>query len=243
MRRLWMTIGYWTLSVLLIAIVVHSLGYSYGASLLIGTMFLPGALAAKFLLPKVKSADRKRYLLSLICVVGAILALEFLAIVLSHILIESIHDEFAYDLALPVVLVNPIFVAAVITLLIVGDMYVSKYLSRRFPTEMQSVSFVSDRKKVTLLSRDIAYVESRDTEVWIHTATGDTYRYKTGISQWEAMLGEEFIRVHRSFLVNKSSITSCGADALFVGGEEIPVSRKYRQAFHDLFPMKETDEK
>ena len=238
-----MTIGYWTLSVLLIAIVVHSLGYSYGASLLIGTMFLPGALAAKFLLPKVKSADRKRYLISLLCVVGAILALEFLVIVLSHILIGSIHDEFAYDLALPVVLVNPIFVAAVITLLIVGDMYVTKYLSRRFPTEMQSVSFVSDRKKVTLLSRDIAYVESRDTEVWIHTATGDTYRNKTGISQWEAMLGDEFIRVHRSFLVNKSSIRSCGADALLVGGEEIPVSRKYRQAFHDLFPLTETDEK
>ncbi|MBR5963803.1 MAG: LytTR family transcriptional regulator [Bacteroidaceae bacterium] len=243
MRRLWMTIGYWTLSVLLIAIVVHSLGYSYGASLLIGTMFLPGALAAKFLLPKVKAADRKRYLLSLTCVVGAILALEFLAIVLSHILIENIHDEFAYDLALPVVLVNPIFVAAVITLLIVGDMYVTKYLSRRFPTEMQSVSFVSDRKKVTLLSRDISYVESRDTEVWIHTTAGDTYRNKTGISQWEAMLGDEFIRVHRSFLVNKSSITSCGADTLFVGSEEIPVSRKYRQAVHDLFPLTETDEK
>ena len=48
MRTL-VTILYWMLSVVIAALVVSSAGYKFQESILMGTMFLPGALAAKYL--------------------------------------------------------------------------------------------------------------------------------------------------------------------------------------------------
>ena len=52
MKRL-LIISYWVISVLLVALVLVSLGYRFLEALFIGTLFLPGALAAKFFFPKV----------------------------------------------------------------------------------------------------------------------------------------------------------------------------------------------
>ena len=42
-------------------------------------------------------------------------------------------------------------------------------------------------------------------------------------------LGEGFVRIHRSYLVNRACITSAGSDTLQVAGRELPISRKYRK--------------
>ena len=34
----------------------------------------------------------------------------------------------------------------------------------------------------------------------IVTASGESYRNKTGIGQWENLLGDDFLRIHRSYL-------------------------------------------
>ena len=52
MKRL-LVIAYWVLSILMVSMIVTSLGYRYAEALLIGTMFLPGALAARYFFPKV----------------------------------------------------------------------------------------------------------------------------------------------------------------------------------------------
>jgi len=73
-------------------------------------------------------------------------------------------------------------------------------------------------------------VESRDTEVWVWATNGRKYRNKTGITQWENLLGEDFIRVHRSFVIRKSSVASISNDTVILSdGNEFPVSRKYRE--------------
>jgi DNA-binding LytR/AlgR family response regulator len=83
---------------------------------------------------------------------------------------------------------------------------------------------------------EIIYVESRDTEVWVYATEGRHYRNKTGISQWENLLGEDFIRVHRSFVVMKESIQDTLSVSLTLeDGTSIPVSRKYREAVSMLF--------
>ena len=52
MKRL-LIISYWVVSILLVAIVLSSLGYRFLEALFIGSMFLPGALAAKYFFQKV----------------------------------------------------------------------------------------------------------------------------------------------------------------------------------------------
>ncbi|MCR9064515.1 MAG: LytTR family transcriptional regulator DNA-binding domain-containing protein [Cytophagales bacterium] len=41
----------------------------------------------------------------------------------------------------------------------------------------------------------------------------------------------EFIRIHRSFLINKSKITQIEGNLVFIGKEEIHIGANYREAF------------
>ena len=63
---------------------------------------------------------------------------------------------------------------------------------------------------------------------------GQSYRNRTGIGQWEDALGSGFLRVHRAFLVNVSDMVMTAPDAVSVGGQSIPVSRKYRDSVKSL---------
>ena len=85
-------------------------------------------------------------------------------------------------------------------------------------------------KTVTLDVHEIAYIESNDTEVSLVTCDSRSFRNKTRIGQWEAILGEDFVRIHRSYLVNRSAITSVSADTVMAAGHSLPLSRKYRKA-------------
>ncbi len=72
-------------------------------------------------------------------------------------------------------------------------------------------------------------MESNDTEVRIVTAAGNSYRNKTGISQWENLLGDGFLRIHRAFLVNVAASVLASSDVVHVGETQLPVSRKYKE--------------
>lgn len=50
------------------------------------------------------------------------------------------------------------------------------------------------------------------------------------ISQWENLLGSDFLRIHRSYLINLSVSTLASLDTVNVGGVLLPVSRKYKDA-------------
>ena len=82
---------------------------------------------------------------------------------------------------------------------------------------------------MTVRLADIAYVESNDTEVRIVTTSGESFRNKTGIGQWENLLGDGFLRIHRSYLVNVAEATIVSPDLVAVIGKELPVSRKYKE--------------
>ena len=73
-------------------------------------------------------------------------------------------------------------------------------------------------------------MESND-DITTVIATGDRrFRNKTPISQWEGILNPHFLRIHRSYLVNKEAITRVDGDLLYVNDIELPISRKYKDA-------------
>lgn len=61
------------------------------------------------------------------------------------------------------------------------------------------------------------------------TLSGEAYRNRTGIGQWENLLGDDFLRIHRSYLVNASLATLHSPDTVTIADAELPVSRKYRE--------------
>ncbi|MBQ1647157.1 MAG: LytTR family transcriptional regulator, partial [Bacteroidales bacterium] len=76
-----------------------------------------------------------------------------------------------------------------------------------------------------------------DDEVWVHATEGRSYRNKTGISQWEALLGPGFLRIHRAYLVNRAFITEYTAETVTLADTTLPVSRKYRERVRSLAGM------
>lgn len=240
------TIVYWTLSVLVVAIVLMLASHlDFAKALFMGVMFLPGAIAAKYLLPSVSFKIKSEGIRNIIYVCLAILVMEYLLLVASYSFILSPgvrmiggrNIENALWFPAHTGLMNPVVISVIVSALAIGGALIDRWLSRNRPKIESPVTFCSDRKRVSLLPSQMLYIESCDTEVYIHTIDGRKLRNKTGISQWESALGYPFVRIHRAFLVNCNHVESYNQDTIKVGDEELPVSRKYQKALKELFPV------
>ena len=74
----------------------------------------------------------------------------------------------------------------------------------------------------------LLYVESMADYIKIHLADGGEVVSKEKISHLEKELPNTFLRIHRSFIVNKHKISSYNREELYIGEIELPVSRSYR---------------
>ena len=229
MKKTLIIFGLWVAAIVLIAALVVSMGFSFPEALFIGVQFLPGVLAARFFLSKISYQPRKAGIRDAIFVMLAILVAEIALVVLTSIFIVHMrHIMFwQYD-DYPETLFNPVFIGMVLALLIVGDTALARFLDKKMPAEPKPIRFVSDRKTITLHPDEILYIESNDKEVTVYATAGRRFRNKTGIGQWENLLGQEFLRIHRSYLVNTALATLSAPDTVTVGGVELPVSRKYK---------------
>ena len=231
MKKAIYIVVYWMAAIFLTSILLSSLGYNLGEAVLMSLSFLPASLALCFFLPNVeRNHDGKKRILNTIFVILGVMVMTFLLIFVWQLaFITLIYQEDYAKWTLPAMLGNPVFVGVILSILAYGNYLLMKWLDKKYPTN-RPVTFTSDYKKVSLKKEDILYVESRDSEVWIVTRDGRQYRNKTGISQWENLLGTSFLRVHRSFLVNISDAVLSAPDVVSVGKQEIPVSRKYKES-------------
>ncbi len=122
---------------------------------------------------------------------------------------------------------NPIFLLILLVAFVVPGHLLMAWLRRRQPAE-RNVRFISERRRVTLPLEAIVRIESNDSEVLIHTAEGAVYRTRTRISQWERLLDERFVRIHRAWIVNADCVRELSPQGLTAGGVSLEFSRKYR---------------
>lgn len=225
---------YYSAAIALVAVIMLSFGYRFGEALFVGTAFLPGALAARWFYPKVSFVRKGDGIRDALFVTLGILVAEILLVVLVHYLIKRFRSGYPITADVAAPLLNPVFIALILLALVAGDIWLSRWLEHKYPAAEQPLRFVSDRREVTLRPSEIRYVESNDDEVWIHATEGRRFRNKTGISQWEALLGTGFLRIHRSYLVNRTFVTGCTTEEVFLVEVSLPVSRKYREKVRSL---------
>ncbi len=90
--------------------------------------------------------------------------------------------------------------------------------------------FRADRKLVKVLTSDILYVESLKDYLRIITITSKPLVVKQTISALEAMLpADQFVRVHRSFIVAAAHIHTYTPRHVEVAGQELPIGRLYQK--------------
>lgn len=231
MKKIIVIVTYWLAAIFLTALLLTSLDYVLWQAILMSLSFLPAAMALSFFLPLVErqSKGRKRILDTIYIVLGVMLMTFFLIFLWQWLFITVDGLEGWKVWSIPAMLGNPVFVAAILAILAYGYYLLAKWLERKYPSE-RPITFTSDYKKVSLKKEDIIYVESRDSEVLIITRSGEQYRNRTGIGQWENLLGPGFLRIHRSFLVNVADATLASPDLVSIAGQSIPVSRKYKDS-------------
>ena len=93
-----------------------------------------------------------------------------------------------------------------------------------------------EARAALLRVKDIYYIEAQDKRVRVvlkDTAFSD----RRGIDEIErALTGEDFFRVHRSYLINFRYVARLDKnEILLVSGEQIPLSRLRKKAFKNAF--------
>lgn len=98
--------------------------------------------------------------------------------------------------------------------------------------EPESVIFIkADRKNIRLVLADILYVEGLKDYVKI-VLPNQTFLTKISIGHFLTELPQEdFIRVHKSFIVAKNKITAFTAKDIEIGRKEIPIGRSFKADF------------
>jgi DNA-binding LytR/AlgR family response regulator len=112
----------------------------------------------------------------------------------------------------------------------------AKPVSDQQETRDESMFVRSERKMVRVDFREVLFLESLGDYLRIHLANGKTLVTRDTISNIEALLpGEDFIRVHRSYIVSRHRIDSYTSDTISIGKHEIPISRSYRDEVNRSF--------
>ena len=97
-------------------------------------------------------------------------------------------------------------------------------------TNVEEYVFIkADNKLVKLFYNDILFVEALQNYVTIHTANKKYITYLTFKSMEESLPADQFIRVHKSYLVAASKIESIEGNCIRIGQHEIPISRTVKE--------------
>jgi DNA-binding LytR/AlgR family response regulator len=86
-----------------------------------------------------------------------------------------------------------------------------------------------NKKHIKVILPEVTYIESIKDYLKIHTTT-ETLVIKERISHFIEELPEDpFVRVHRSYIVNRDHITAFTQQDIEIGQIEIPIGGKYKE--------------
>jgi len=92
----------------------------------------------------------------------------------------------------------------------------------------------SDRKTVKLRPAEINYIEGMNNYIQIRCRDGQTHIVYSSLQDFQARLDQRFVRIHKSFVVNRDHITSFSKELVDIAGRSLPVGRVYRGVVEKL---------
>jgi DNA-binding LytR/AlgR family response regulator len=103
--------------------------------------------------------------------------------------------------------------------------------------EKPFLELTSNRKLVRIPYENIIYIESLADYIKVHSTQNGEVISKEKISATEEKLSDEFIRIHRSFIVNRQKITSFNNNEVELNTVILSIGRSYKkQALSKLKP-------
>ncbi len=97
------------------------------------------------------------------------------------------------------------------------------------------VYFRADRKMVKVFLDDVLYIESFKDYVVIHRINENQLRIKQTLNNVESILPKnQFLRIHRSYIVSFKMITAFTKTDIEIGKIELPIGRSYADVFKKM---------
>jgi DNA-binding LytR/AlgR family response regulator len=104
-----------------------------------------------------------------------------------------------------------------------------KNASRSYAENKQFLIIRADGKIYQIEHATILYLEAMGDYVRIHTETGIITANETLKKMEDILPGEQFLRVHRSFIVSIGKISFLEGNQLRIGDQDIPVGQSHRE--------------
>lgn len=110
------------------------------------------------------------------------------------------------------------------------------YAVSRLPKAQCSLDIISERNHLELPICDITYIEVYGHECRVHMASGEVHSTNQSLKAMEEAVGSDFIRSHKSYLVNAAFVLR-PVDAAFLlkNGENVPIGTELKAKARDAF--------
>ncbi|MDB4582610.1 LytTR family transcriptional regulator [Draconibacterium sp.] len=160
------------------------------------------------------------------------LVLTFSFIYLANFELEQMGPNSSDTLLLAIVMYLVIFLGSF--LLMVQQLLENRQELEALKTEKKKMEkpfleLVSNRKSVRILYENIVFIESLTDYIRVHTTRQEEIRSKEKISVLEEKLPDSFIRIHRSFIINRVKVTRFNTIEVELGEIVLPIGRSYKK--------------
>ena len=92
----------------------------------------------------------------------------------------------------------------------------------------------SNRKNAQINLADLNYIESMGDYTRFHIEGLAPITSKEKISKIEQELPTDYIRIHRSFIINSAKIQTYTSEKIYMNEQELPIGRKYKKGVQEL---------
>lgn len=91
----------------------------------------------------------------------------------------------------------------------------------------ESIFVNKAKKQIRVLFHEVLYIESLKDYIKIHF-NNETLLVKESISNFEKRIDDRFVRIHRSYIINKNKITAYTKHDVEINSIEIPIGNSYK---------------
>ena len=91
----------------------------------------------------------------------------------------------------------------------------------------QNIRVMTHRGAENICADDVLFIKSEGAYIHIQTTSNNLVQRKL-LKEIEGELGQSFIRVHRSYIVNRKLIKAQNSSHVMVGDFEVPLSRNFK---------------
>nr|WP_309755081.1 response regulator transcription factor [Flavobacterium sp.] len=92
-------------------------------------------------------------------------------------------------------------------------------------------------KNIKIVFDEILYIESLKDYITIHLENKISYHLKFNISSFEKLLNDDFVRIHRSFIINVKKLRSYTKNEIEIDSIEIPIGNSYKENWQNYLSL------